>query len=220
MLRDLKRRRSMRGRIGQEARMTKAKMLGGALVGIAMALTGCAGAGTAAEAAPLQDITTVEASIDGRTDLFYDAVQSSHLLTADEVNGSPTAQPVEVQLTDDMLIAWRAQPSTPAAERARTAADVVAQFRIVGTVDLTTATAIGNETHPGDPGAVVLPGGTIPGLTAGGGAQRTGSVTHFPLGHFPAPTGFRIDWGTVNGIPNAVDVNTYQNIVNAHPGCA
>lgn len=200
--------------------MTKAKMLGGALIGAAMAVSGCAGAGTSAEAAPLGEITTVASSIDGRTDLFYDAVLSTHLITADEVNGSPTAQPVEVQVTGDMLIAWRAQPSTPAAERSRTPADVVAAFRVVGTVDLSTATPIGNETHPGGGSTVVLPGGTIPGLRGGMGTQQTGTVSRFPLVTLPIPDGLRIDWTNVNGIPNAVDVNTYQNIVNAHPGCA
>lgn len=200
--------------------MTKAKMLGGALIGAAMAVSGCAGAGTTAEGAPLEDVTTVSPSIDGRTDLFYDEVLSTHLLTADEVNGSPTAQQVEVQIVDDMLVAWRYQGNVPAADRSYTQADIVAAFRVVGTVDLSTATPLGNETHPGDTGTVVLPGGTIPGLGGGAAAQRTGSVSRFPVTNFQLPGDFRIQWTNVNNIPNAVDVNTYRNIVNAHPGCA
>ena len=46
--------------------MTNAKMLGGALVGAAMAMTGCAGAAATGSSAAL-DTSYVPASIDGRT---------------------------------------------------------------------------------------------------------------------------------------------------------
>jgi len=193
--------------------MKKAKMLAGVLA-VAMAMVGCAGAATSTDPAQL-DVGTVSASIDGRTDLFIDAAQSRHLLTADEVNGSPTAVAVEVQLTETQLIAWRAQPSVPAAERSRTEADIVARFDVVGTVDLSTAEAIGNETHPTQPGQTVnLPGGVF-GHVRGGTEHNGPSISHIPL-----PSGLRINWGTVNGIPNAIDVSTLHGATAAHPGCA
>jgi hypothetical protein len=197
--------------------MTKAKRIGGALVVIlALAGVGCAGPGTSAESAPLQqDITTVDFSIDGRTDLFVDAVQSHRLLEADEVNGSPTAIPVEVQVAGDELIAWRLGSGR---------ADLVAHWNIVGSdvsgSPLDTAVAIDNETHPGDPTTVVVPGASL-GSLGRYGAQRGGSVGNFGTLHsIPTATGLHIDWSTPGGIPNATDVNTLGNIIHAHPGCA
>lgn len=194
--------------------MTK-KMLGGALFA-AMALMGCAGGGASADPAAL-DVTTVSSAIDGRTDLFLDPMLSTHLLTADEVNGSPTAQPVEVQITDDMLIAWRAQPSVPAAERSRTEADIVGAYHIVGTVDLSTAQVIDNETHPGDPTQIVLPGSIVGGLR---GAHGSSVGSRPPLQRIPTATGIQVNWSNINGIPDEVDARAYGNIRNAHPGCA
>ena len=197
--------------------MTKVKMLGLALIGAAMAMTGCAGGATSAAPAQL-DVSTVAASIDGRTDLFLDPMLSTHLLTADEVNGSPTAVAVEVQIVDDQLIAWRAQPTLGAAERTRAPSDVVARFQIEGPVDLSTATPIGNTTRPGDPTTVIIPSGQLGSFQGSRGGA--GSSTRPPLSRLPTVTGYTINWGGLNGIPNAVDVNTYHNIVNAHPGCA
>ena len=192
--------------------MKKAKMLAGVLA-VAMAMVGCAGAGTASDPAQL-DVGTVSAAIDGRTDLFIDPAQSTHLLTADEVNGSPTAVAVEVQLTETQLIAWRAQPSIPAAERSRTEADIVARFDVLGTVDLSTAQTIGNETHPTDPGQTVnLPGGVFGHL--GSGATSHGGPS---LQHVPGVTGIRINWSTT--IPNGIDSEIARRARNAHPGCA
>jgi hypothetical protein len=207
------------GPVGQEDRMTKAKMFGGALVGAALALTGCAGADTSASAGAL-DTSVVSGDIDGRTDLFVDRMLSTHLLTADEVNGSPTAVAVEVQLTESELIAWRAQPSLAAADRSRTDADIVARFDIVGSVeggpvDLSTATAIDNETHPGDPSQVVIPGGQLGGFH---GSHSGGSTTHPPLTAPPTTVNFRISWGN-NSIPDNVDTDLLHNISVAHPGC-
>lgn len=196
--------------------MTKAKRFGGALVGAVMAV-GCAGAGTSVDTAQL-DQTTVSSAIDGRTDLFMDLAQSRHLLTADEVNGSPTAVSVEVQVRESELIAWRAQPSIPAAERSRTQADVVGRFNIVGTTDLSTAVAIDNETHPGEPGQVVIPGSAIGGFTGSHGTPSGNQPPRLDRDDAPPAIGLTIDWTTVNGIPNAVTIPPGAS--RAHPGCA
>ena len=199
--------------------MMNAKMLGGALVGAMM--VGCAGNATGADPAQL-DVSPVSAAIDGRTDLFVDPVLSRHLLTADEVNGSPTAVAVEIELTESELIAWRAQPTVAAADRSRTDADIVARFDIVeGTPDLSTAVVIGDTTHPTQPGSTV----NIPGGVGGHLGSHTGTgISHntpFPV-NFPEVTipQLNINWSSHGGIPGSLDVNTYHNIATAHPGCA
>ncbi len=189
--------------------MKTKQRIGSALIGAAMALTGCAGGVTTSDPAALEDVSTVESTIDGRTDLFLDRMLSNHLLTADEVNGSPTAIAVQVEVRGDQLLAWRLGSS-------HTDADIVGQFHIRGTVDLSTAQAIGNETHPGDPGTIILPGGVLGGLR---GARTEGSGSIPRLRTTPPPVGLVIEWGVINGIPNAVDVNTL-NAAAAHPGCA
>jgi hypothetical protein len=212
MLRDLKK-NAFSGPGAGRIRMTK-KMLGGALVGAAMAVAGCAGGpGTSADPTAL-DQSVVPSTVNGRTDLFLDPTLSTHLLTADEVNGSPTAVQVAVEITSSELIAWRA--SVPAASR--TSGDMVGHFPILGAVDLTTATPIGDETHePGSTGAVLPPGQSQ--------LLRGGSTTGPSGGSLPRllriPTiGFTVQWSTDHGIPNAVDANALHNIVAAHPGCA
>ena len=194
--------------------MTNAKMLGGALVGAAMAMTGCAGAAATGSSAAL-DTSYVPASIDGRTDLFLDPMLSRHLLTADEVNGSPTAVPVAVQITATELVAWRA--GVPMAER--TAADLVGHFQILGQVDVSSARVIDDPTTHRDQPGQVIPPEQIGDFA--GGSLRQGPSSGPQLTRLPGlDVDFHINWTPANGIPNSVDVNTYHNVVGAHPGCA
>ncbi len=203
--------------------MTKAKMLGGALVGMAMALGGCAGAGTSVDTADLEQDITVDSSLDGRTDLYLDPTLSSFLLTADEVNGSPTAVAVEIEITDEALIAWRAQNELSPELRSRTAADMVARFEIVSTsegLDVGPIETVGgNQTHPGDDGPVTVPGGLFYVGDRLGRGTRGGVGTN--LGNLQLPSfSLTIHIGGSGGIPDQTDVDVLNGIRNAHPGCA
>ncbi|MFO0682756.1 MAG: hypothetical protein U0234_11920 [Sandaracinus sp.] len=202
--------------------MTKAKMLGGALVGMAMALGGCAGGGSSVGTADLEQDITVDSSLDGRTDLFLDPTLSSFLLTADEVNGSPTAVPVEIEITSEALIAWRAQNELAPELRSRTAADMVARFEIVSTsegLDVGPIQTVGNETHPGDDGPVTVPGGLFYVGDRLGRGTRGGTGTN--LGTIPLPSfSLTIHIGGTGGIPDTTDIDVLNGIRNAHPGCA
>lgn len=202
--------------------MTKAKMLGGALVGMAMALGGCAGGGSSVGTADLEQDITVDSSLDGRTDLFLDPTLSSFLLTADEVNGSPTAVPVEIEITSDALIAWRAQNELSPELRSRAAADMVARFEIVSTsegLDVGPIQTVLNETHPGGDGPVTVPGGLFYVGDRIGRGTRTGAGTN--IGTTPLPSfSLTIHVGGSGGIPDETDIDVYNGIRNAHPGCA
>lgn len=194
--------------------MTNVKRIGGALIGAAMGLVGCAGGATGVETASLQE---VDATVDGRTDMFLDSAQAPFLLTADQVNGSPTAVAVDVHLTSEELILWHAGT-------AHVDANLVGRFPVVQQgaeegVDLSTAVAIDNETHPGDPSTIVLPGGALGGLR---GTSQQGSRSAPPL-HIAPPdldVHLIIDFGSIGGIPDQTDVDLYHNVVGAHPGCA
>lgn len=203
--------------------MTKAKMLGGALVGMAMALVGCAGNGSTAGTADLEQDITVDSSLHGRTDLYLDPQLSSFLLTEDEVNGSPTAVPVEIEITSEALIAWRAQNDVAPELRSRTAADMLARFEIVSTsegLDLGPIQTVGgNQTHPGDDGPVTVPGGLFYVGDRLGRGTRGGPGTN--LGTTPLPSfSLTIHIGGSGGIPDQTDIDVLNGIRNAHPGCA
>jgi hypothetical protein len=186
--------------------MTTKKVLGGVLLG-AMMSVGCAGGSTAATTA---ELGYVSEAIDGRSDLYIDTAQSHFLLTADEVNGSPTAIQVRVTFTADDMILTRVTGAS--------AGQVLAQLPIVDSVpaeDVVVEAIDGRVAPPGGT-TVVIPPSQV--SRFGGQGGRTTSAP--PIRVTPRYRG--ILWNPVNnnGIPNETDPTLLGNIANAHPGCA
>ncbi len=180
--------------------MKKAMFGGSILLGGAIALTGCMG-GTAASTA---DLGSVPASVDGRTDMFLD---HNHLITAAELGDSTTALPVDVSVSDWTLTA-----------RVHGAPEIAAQWHaldVVSAEDVVNATPIDGELNPGTTGTIVLPRGQQLRFGQGGGSGTIPGGTLDPGDHLI------IDWSETTGsIPDSVDVELFEGLNNAHPGCA
>lgn len=175
----------------------KTKVFGG-VMGAAMALTGCMGATGATTA----ELAWVPADVDGRTDLF---LVGDHLAAASELAGAVDAIPVEVDVTDWTLTATRLGTT-----------EIVGTWQaldVVDAADLAGVTPIDGELNPGD-GPIVVPGSEFPRFGRG-------------YGTVPGPSfdndgpGLIIDWSErLGGIPDSTDVELYEGLQEAHPGCA
>jgi hypothetical protein len=183
-----------------ESAMKKA-MFGGSILGAAMALTGCMGGTSAATA----DLAWVPAGIDGRSDMFLD---HNRLVTAAQLGDSTTAIPVQVDVTEWTLTATRL--GTEEIVGTWNALDVVSAD------DIAMATPVDGELNPGNTDPITLPRGGLPSFGHGSGSGTIPGAFN-PDEH----PGLVIDWDErTGGIPDSVDAELWNDLNNAHPGCA
>ena len=175
------------------------KILGA--VTVALALVGCGAVEPAGSTVELVET----ASLDGRTDLYIDPAASSwRPATLAELGDSPTAVAVELEVLDGVVVAW-VRDDVAAADRTR--ADIVAIFR----AEPVNATPAQDSTRPdGTGGTIRVPGGNA--LPGSFDSPYTGLIGFQHV--------VRIRWVDVGVLPPQEDVELWNQISRAHPGCA
>jgi hypothetical protein len=184
--------------------MKKSTLWAGAIGGLA--LLGCGTAGDPASA----DLAYVdESSLESRADLYIDSSVSWRPMTADQLGNVENAIPVEVEILGGVAVAWIRHDGATS----RTRADIVALYRVYERVD---ATPILDEIDREEGGPIYVPterfGGTArPGIENPGG----------DLGALVTDSGFvLIDWTDISNVPPSQDVELWNELNDAHPGCA